>query len=49
MKNNKKIVIVILMVLVCIMAVGYSLLSQNLIITGTSSIDSTWNIRITDI
>ena len=49
MENNKKIIITVLSVLVCIMAVGYSLLAQELTINGRASIDSTWKVEITNI
>ena len=49
MKNNKKIMISILSVLVCIMAVGYALFAQELTINGNASIDSTWKVEITNI
>ena len=49
MENKKKIIMVVLSVLVCIMAVGYAVLAQQLNITGTTSIDSTWKVEITNI
>ena len=49
MENKKKIIMVVLSVLVCVMAVGYAILSQQLNINGTASIDSTWKIEITNI
>ena len=49
MRDKKKTLIGILSILLCIMAVGYALLAQELTITGTSSIDSTWNVEITNI
>ena len=49
MENKKKIVMVVLSVLVCVMAVGYAALAQQLNITGTASIDSTWKVEITDV
>ena len=49
MENKKKIMIGILSVLVCIMAVGYALLAQELTINGSASIDSTWRVEITNI
>ena len=49
MENNKKIIITVLSVLVCIMAVGYALLAQELTINGSASIDSTWRVEITNI
>ena len=49
MKDKKKVMIGILSVLVCIMAVGYALLAQELTINGTATIDSTWDVKITGI
>ena len=48
-KNRKPLIMGILCVLIVVMAIGFALLSQNLTITGTSHIDSNWNIRITNI
>ena len=49
MEDKKKVLIGILSVLVCIMAVGYALLTQELTINGSASIDSTWKVEITNI
>ncbi len=49
MENTKKIIITVLSVLVCIMALGYALLAQELTIKGRASIDSRWKVEITDI
>ena len=49
MKNKKTIMIGILCTLVCVMAVGYALLAQQLNINGRASIDSTWKVEITNI
>ena len=49
MKNKKIIMIGILCALVCVMAVGYALLAQELNINGRASIDSTWKVEITNI
>jgi len=50
MRINKKTVISITLCLcVFVMAIGYSLLSSSLKITGQGSITSTWDVRITDI
>ena len=49
MKDKKKVIIGVLSVLVCIMAVGYALLAQELTINGSASIDSTWKVEITNI
>ena len=45
MEDKKKALIGILSVLVCIMAVGYALLAQQLTINGSASIDSTWRFN----
>ena len=49
MKDKKKTLIGVLCVLVCVMAVGYALLAQELTINGTTSIDSTLKVEITNI
>ena len=49
MKNKKKTMIGILSILVCVMAIGYALLTQELTINGRASIDSTWKIEITNV
>ena len=49
MRNKKSIMIGILCALVCVMAVGYALLAQELNINGRASIDSTWKVEITNI
>ena len=49
MENKKKIIMVVLSVLVCVMAVGYAVLAQQLNISGKISIDSTWKVEITNI
>lgn len=46
-KNN--IVITFLIAIVCIMAIAYAAFSTTLNITGTSNINSTWDIKITDV
>ena len=48
-KNYKPLIIGISCTLIVFMAIGFALLSQELTIIGTSSIDSNWNIRITNI
>ena len=47
--NKKPIIMAVLCVLIVVMAIGFALLSSELTITGTSHIDSNWNIRITNI
>ena len=49
MKNNKKIIITVLSILLIVMAIGYALLAQELTINGSASIDSTWRVEITNI
>ena len=49
MENKKQIMIGVLSVIVCIMAVGYAYLSQQLTVNGTAHIDSLWDVRIESI
>ena len=49
MKNNKKIIITVLSILLIVMAIGYALLAQELTINWSASIDSTWKVEITNI
>ena len=49
MNDKKKIIIGTLCALIMIMAVGYALLSQQLSITGSASITSSWQVEITNI
>lgn len=49
MKDKKSLVIGLLCILICIMALGYAMLAQQLNINGRASIDSTWKIEITNI
>ena len=49
MRDKKKIIIGLLLMCVCLMIVGYAYLAQELIVRGTSSIGSLWDVRITDI
>ena len=50
MRINKKTIISIVLCLAAVfMAVGYSILSTNLKITGGANITSTWDVRITGI
>ncbi len=48
-KNNKNIILVILLLVVVGMAVGYAALSQALVINGTANISAEWKIMFTDI
>ncbi len=47
--KSKKILIIAMCSLICIMAVGYAAFATKLTITGTSSIESTWKVVFTDI
>ena len=47
--EQKNFAIVALVCALAIMAVGYSLLTQNLTINGTANITSTWDVQITGI
>ena len=46
---KKNIIISFLVAIVCIMAIAYAAFSQTLNINGTATIDSNWNIKITDV
>ena len=46
---NKKYIIVCLVLVLCLMGIGYSAFSSNLNISGTSSVSSSWDIAITNI
>ena len=47
MYRKNKIVISFLLVIICVMVLGYALLAQELTINGSASIDSEWDIEIT--
>ena len=47
--DKKNYVIIALVCAIAVMAVGYSLLSQNLQINGNATITSNWNVAITGI
>jgi len=49
MKDSKNLVIGLLCTVLCVMAVAYAAFSTSLTINGTASIDSTWNVAITDV
>lgn len=49
MKNSKKFFILILVVAIIAMSAGYAALSQTLTINGTAKIDSSWDIKFTNI
>ena len=46
---NKKKVIMILCIVVCIMVIGFAAFSTTLNISGTSSIQSNWSVVFTNI
>ena len=46
---KKNIIISFLVAIVCIMAIAYAAFSQTLNINGTATIDSNWNIKITEV
>lgn len=46
---KKNIIITFLVAIICIMAIGYAAFSQTLNITGSATIDSNWNIKITSV
>ena len=48
-RNKKSIIIGVMIVAVCIMAIGFAAFNANLNINGTGNITSTWNIEITSI
>ena len=48
-ENNKSILLIILLLLIVGMAVGYAALSQALVINGTATITTQWNIEFTNI
>ena len=45
----KRIIVITMCTLICIMAVGYAAFATNLTITGTSNIGSTWKVEFTNI
>lgn len=47
--KKKTVIMIILVIVICIMATGYAILQQQLNVSGTSGIDSTWKIEIIDI
>ena len=47
--KTKKIIIITMCTLICIMAVGYAAFATQLTITGTSNIESTWKVEFTNI
>ena len=47
--KKKRIIILMLAILVPLMAVGYAALQQRLIISGTSHVDSNWQVEIINI
>ena len=49
MKNRKNIVILALVIVILLMAVGYSAFATHLDINGTAEITGEWNVRISNI
>ncbi len=49
MKNNKNIIIGTLLIVILIMAVGYSAFATQLTLNGTAEIVGNWNIKITSV
>lgn len=47
--NKKNLVIIALIAIIGVMVASYAAFSTNLNINGTASIDSNWNVKITDI
>ena len=48
-ETHKSSLILILLAVVFVMAVGYSAFAQSLNITGSATIDSTWDVHIENI
>ena len=48
-KNKKIILTTIIAIIIPLMAVGYAILNQTLVISGTSHVDSNWQIEIINI
>lgn len=48
-KDIRRFIMVMLLITVCFFSVAYAVLAENLDITGTSNIDASWNVLITDI
>lgn len=49
MRKKKTMIIIIMCVMILLMGTGYAILSTQLHINGTSNIDSSWNILITNV
>ena len=49
MKDSKNLVIGLLCTVLCVMAVAYAAFSTTLTINGTASIDSRWNVAISNV
>ena len=47
--KTKKIIIITMCTLICIMAVGYAAFATQLTINGTANIESTWKVEFTNI
>ena len=49
MKNNRSIILVVLLIVISLMAVGYSAFATHLTLNGTAEITGEWNVKITGI
>ena len=47
--NKKRIIIIAMCLVICLMIVGYAVLGQKLNINGTADIESNWNILFTNV
>ena len=47
--KTKKIIMIVMCCLICVMAIGYAAFATNLTINGTANIDSTWDIEFTSV
>ena len=45
--RNKKNIIHLLLLALCIMTIGYAAFNSNLVINGSASIESNWDVEIT--
>ena len=48
-RKKRQALLIILAIILCIMAIGYSVFNNSLTINGTSNITGSWNVSITDI
>ncbi len=49
MRNSKNVIIVVICIAVLFMGVGYAVLSSKLTISGSGTIASTWDVKITGV